>query len=183
MKEPKIFAALMLGGLLAMPVQAATCPGTVQLDPALLSGHTACTSDGAGGWHEQEFHESGGRLWDYKKGLGDKVDPTRDMGSWTVNVRDPASKQTVTYRYTDKPGGAVGWTTPEYELYSNGGQAYSLCGSSGSRDVTLRLGKVSCSSSPPVDLPGAAASFARSAGAARSASAPPQPPGLAKKYQ
>jgi hypothetical protein len=172
MKELKLVAALM-GGLVVVPVQAATCPGATQLDPALLAGYTVCTADGAGGWQEQEYHASDGKLWDYKRGTGDKVDPTRDMGSWTVNVRQPASKQTVTYRYTDKPGGAVKWTTPEYELYSNGSQAYSLCGSTGSRDVTLRSGQTSCSASQAVDLPGAAVN----------ATIKSLPPGQAKKYQ
>lgn len=172
MKALKLVAALM-GVVVVVPVQAATCPGGTQLDPALLAGYTVCTANGAGGWQEQEYHASDGKLWDYKRGISDKVDPTRDMGSWTVNARQPASKQTVTYRYTDKPGGAVTWTTPEYELYSNGSQAYSLCGSTGSRDVTLRLGQVACSVSPAVDLPGAALKAAVSS----------SPPGLEKKYK
>lgn len=180
MKGLKRVAGLV-GLVVAMPMQAATCPGGSQLDPALLAGHTVCTADGAGGWQEQEYHAPDGKLWDYKRGPGHKVDPTRDMGSWTVNPRQPASKQTVTYRYTDKPGGAVKWTTPEYELYSNGSQAYSLCGSTGSRDVTLRLGQTACSTSPVVDLPGAAAAAA--AKAAPNAAVRPIPRGQEKKYQ
>ncbi len=58
--------------------------GTIR---TLLNGNTICTND------SQEQHRNGvevagvlkGDLWDFKKGAGDPVDPTSQVGTWEIH--------------------------------------------------------------------------------------------------
>lgn len=71
------------------------------------NGNTVCVSASGGGWENQEEHTnltntvpgvSGLQLLDYKKGSGDPVDPTTQVGTWSVSGMDEATQ--VTYYYT-----------------------------------------------------------------------------------
>jgi hypothetical protein len=86
---------------------AQTCPtgttrqtGGTPADPTgggnftgFITGATICAARGNHRW--QEFHASGGALIDFKRGPNDRVDPTRQVGTWTVNDTD----STVTHTY------------------------------------------------------------------------------------
>ncbi len=81
----------------------------------LLTNNTICGSRGGERW--QEEHIAGGVLKDYKMGPSDAVDPTKQVGSWSV---DEVLSQ-VTYQY--------GASTYVYEVWDNGGapNKYSFC--------------------------------------------------------
>jgi hypothetical protein len=51
---------------------------TIQIK-GLLSGNTVCTSD------SQEQHRPNNQLWDYKMGPNDIVDPTSQVGTWSIS--------------------------------------------------------------------------------------------------
>ena len=63
------------------------------LNPNVLSGQTVCGSSGSDTW--QEWHQTSGTLTEYAKGPGHPVDPTHDVGSWSLG-----SGNTITYNYT-----------------------------------------------------------------------------------
>ncbi|MDX2367868.1 MAG: hypothetical protein QNK36_05615 [Colwellia sp.] len=93
----------------------AACTGAPLNQPALttlLPGKTVCASFGGEQW--QELHTGAGSLIDYKKGPVDPVDPSENVGSWSV------SGNTVTYNYGS--GGSY-----SYRIFDNGG-TYSFCG-------------------------------------------------------
>lgn len=92
---------------------------------ALLLGNTVCTISGGDRW--QEEHHAGGVLKDFKKGPSDKVDPTKQVGTWAV--MGMGATTTVTYNYGN--GG-----THSYTVWNNGGGSYSFCGAGG-MDFTL----------------------------------------------
>lgn len=94
----------------------------------ILSGNTVCAVRGKDRW--QEEHHAGGVLKDYKKGPTDKIDPTKQIGTWAVSGNGANTK--VTYVYT-------GSNTYAYEVWDNGGGSYSFCGPGG-MDFTLRPG-------------------------------------------
>lgn len=64
---------------------------------ATLGGKTVCVG-GAGTWTNQEFHagSAGGDIIDYKKGPGDRIDPSATIGSWSIAG---AGRDTVSYNY------------------------------------------------------------------------------------
>lgn len=99
----------------------------------LLSGKTVCSPAGCSGascqWQEQ--HKSGGVLADYKKGAGDPIDPTKDVGTWSVATTGPSNGR-VTYTYT--AGGSY-----TYDVKDNGA-SYSFCGPNGEFTFTVKTG-------------------------------------------
>jgi hypothetical protein len=107
---------------------------------ALLFGKTVCAKLGTDAW--QEFHNgsaSGGRVIDYKLGPTDKVDPSKDMGSWSLPGGTGANAR-VTYNYGS--GGSY-----SYEVCQSGASVH-FCGARyGGRDIigaTLKTGQQSC---------------------------------------
>jgi hypothetical protein len=75
----------------------AACPAGAQVTAgltALLTSRTVCASV-AGGDKWQEFHTPGGVLVDYKRGATDPVDPTTQVGTWSIDT----ANSTVTYNY------------------------------------------------------------------------------------
>jgi hypothetical protein len=108
----------------------AACSGTLVSDAnATLSGKTLCVGS-SGAWENQEYHQAGGALIDYKMGAGHSVDPTTQIGTWS------ASGASVTYSYTD--GGSF-----IYSVYDLTGGNYCL---QGATDVTAtaKNGQVAC---------------------------------------
>ena len=106
----------------------------------LLNGNTVCAARGADKWQEQ--HRAGGQLWDYKRGAGDLIDPTRQVGTWAIS--GTGNDRTVTHTYNQ-----FGTTTQTYEfqVWNAGGGLYNFCGVGGASDVTgatILPGSVGC---------------------------------------
>ncbi|PWB59902.1 MAG: hypothetical protein C3F18_00520 [Nitrosomonadales bacterium] len=80
----------------------------------LITGNTVCAARGAEKWQEQ--HRAGGALWDFKKGPTDKVDPTKQVGTWSI------ASNSVTYSYTGGP-------SYTYSVHGPEGGPYSFCSS------------------------------------------------------
>ena len=100
---------------------------------SLISGNTVCAMRGSEKWQEQ--HRSGGALWDYKKGPGDSVDPSEQVGTWSGNF----SASNVTYNYT-------GGSSYTYTIHGPTGGPYSFCtnGTEVVSGATFKLGNNSC---------------------------------------
>ena len=108
---------------------------------ALLSGKTVCAAVGSERW--QEYHQPGGGLVDWKKGPTDPVDPTKQVGTWSVTSVPVGSssntRDTVTYNY-----GTGGSYT--YYVCQNA-STYTFAATAGSTVVagaTLLQGQVAC---------------------------------------
>ena len=107
-----------------------------------LENNTVCaTATGAGGtklgdkW--QEWHQTDGTLTEYARGPTDRVDPTRDVGTWSA---DNGANADVTYNYTGN--GSYTWV-----LYDDLGGNYSFCtGVNGTvvATATFLTGQVPC---------------------------------------
>jgi hypothetical protein len=118
-------------------------PASNQVKPAsdiesLLTNDTICGTglgDNAGDqW--QEWHQSDGTLTEYAKGPDDPVDPTHDVGNWSVSGQ--GANSIVTYDYGN--GGSY-----SFEVWNNNDGSYSFC--SGGNEVataTLISGQDSC---------------------------------------
>ena len=101
----------------------------------LIEGNTVCATRGSERWQEQ--HRAGGQLWDYKRGPTDPIDPTKQVGTWSISM---AMGGTVTYSYTGGPNFT-------YSVHDEGGGAsYSFC--SGGTEIvtgaTFLSGSTSC---------------------------------------
>lgn len=136
MKKMSIAAALIgLGSLYLSGEAMAACTGK-PLKPNSVEGYTLCTSRGKDSW--QEYHERGGRLIDYKMGPSDKIDPTKQVGTWT------SAGNNIVYQF--------GSTSSSYRLFENGGTSYCMNGNDGEFAVTFRRGLSKCSGTAPVAL-------------------------------
>jgi hypothetical protein len=100
----------------------------------LLPGNTVCATRGADKWQEQ--HRLGGQLWDYKRGAGDLIDPTRQVGTWSIG--GPANRE-VTYSYTNGPSFT-------FTVHEAGGSLYNFCSGSAASitAATILTGSVAC---------------------------------------
>jgi len=108
----------------------AACPGTPLTGAAistLLTNNTVCVGT-PGNWEAQELHVSGGSLVDYKLGPGHAVDPSEQVGTWSVD----AAAGTVTHNYG--PG-----TVYTYKMSANGGTSYSFCSTAGAPEVLAKV--------------------------------------------
>ncbi len=117
MKYLTMTSFVLLAGLSGETM--AACSGTQVTNTttptlsALISNSTVCAAAGSDTWQEQ--HRSDGLLWDFKKGPSDPVDPTGQVGNWSVN----STGNTVTYNYT-------GGSSYTYTVYDEGAGA-SYC--------------------------------------------------------
>lgn len=134
-------AALL--GLSGQALALCAAPSTQVNDPALttlLSGKTVCVAKAGGGWENQEYHQPGGALFDYKKGPGDPVDPTdtatNSNNRWAVvNV---GRTSTVTHTYGTNP--PYSWT-----VFLNAGGSVTFCsGSTPVAEATIKSGQGAC---------------------------------------
>lgn len=132
----------------------AQCTGTAlnagQLT-TLLSGNTVCGRPAAGypgsstdRWQEQ--HQSGGQLWDYKRGPTDAVDPSERVGSWSI-VSDVQLSARVLHSY-------LGGSTYIWRVYRQGtgpSFTYSFCTTGAVEHVRafVLAGSVGCGGSFP----------------------------------
>ena len=94
----------------------------------LIVGQTACATLGGSSW--QSYHQSGGSLIDYKKGPSDPVDPTKVMGTWSIN------SDKVQYNYGT--GGVF-----EYEVCGTSSSA-TYCGASNIPSIRFLAGQGAC---------------------------------------
>ncbi|MBN8441170.1 MAG: hypothetical protein J0M28_05620 [Thauera sp.] len=132
-----IWAVGALGALMLSGPSLAACSGkSKSVNPKQLEGYTLCTARDGDSW--QEFHEPGGRLIDYKMGPTHKVDPTKQVGTWTTRGNN------VVYTF--------GSSSSSYRVYENGGTSYCMSGTDGDFSVTFRQGLSKCSGTSPVEL-------------------------------
>jgi hypothetical protein len=124
MKPSFLFAGLvLLSGVAAPGVAFAGC-GDTQVTgdqlALLLPGRYACAADERPewGWKYQELHLASGTLRDFKRGLRDSVDPSKDVGNWRI-VGDA-----VEYSYLDASGSSGPFP---HTVHGNGLGAYSIC--------------------------------------------------------
>lgn len=135
MKRLIATSMVLLAGI-AGEAMAACIPATQVTGTALstlVSGNTVCAMRGGEKWQEQ--HLQNGTLWDYKKGANDPVDPTKQVGTWTI------AADAVTYAYTGGP-------SYTYSVYNDGGGTYSFCtapnGSAVVSGATFKTGATGC---------------------------------------
>lgn len=99
----------------------------------LINGNTVCATRGTERWQEQ--HRAGSQLWDYKRGPSDKVDPTKQVGTWVIAANN------VTYSYTGGPSFT-------YSVHDNGNGTYSFCNAPGGTEIVdgaiFLTGSTSC---------------------------------------
>ncbi|NMF90380.1 hypothetical protein [Aromatoleum petrolei] len=126
--------------LVLMPVIAgAACTAASQVTGAttlsnLLANKTLCALRGADRW--QEFHQAGGALIDYKKGPSDPVDPTKQVGTWTVTGNGSGTQ--VRYNY----GQGASYTYKVHTIVQD--TSYSLCSGAEDLVVSMRAGQGPC---------------------------------------
>lgn len=134
MKKSLSTAIVLLAG---MPSLAwAACTPATRVTGAtlnsLIDGNTVCAIRGSEVWQEQ--HRAGGELWDYKRGPGHPVDPSKQVGTWSI------SRNFVTYCYT-------GGSCYAYSVHGSGTGPYSFCFANGTEVVsgaTFKPGLASC---------------------------------------
>lgn len=124
--------ASMSGGAIAACTRDSQVTGANSVT-AVLQGSTVCAMRGADKW--QEYHQAGGALIDYKKGPNDRVDPTKQVGSWSVTGNGVGTKVNYVYGPSERYS---------HTLHSNGGGGYSLCDGGSELAVTLRAGQGPC---------------------------------------
>jgi len=97
MKRLMVTSIVLLAGISGEAMAACTANTRVTGNAltTLIAGNTVCATRGAEKWQEQ--HRAGGALWDYKKGAADTVDPTKQVGTWSIGSNN------VTYSYTGGP--------------------------------------------------------------------------------
>lgn len=100
----------------------------------LLAGKTICASRGGDRW--QEYHQAGGALIDYKKGPTDPVDPTKQVGTWTVTGNGSGTQ--VRYNY----GQGASYTYKVHTIVQDA--SYSLCSGTEDLVVSMRQGQGPC---------------------------------------
>lgn len=137
MKCPLLCIAVSLAPFASGASAACTAETQVQGAATLrivLEGNTMCASRGNDSW--QEYHQAGGGLIDYKKGPSDKIDPTKQVGTWSVSGNGAGTQ--VRYDY------GIG-RNYNYKVHTIvAGSSYSMCSGSAEVVVTLRPGQGPC---------------------------------------
>lgn len=115
MKRLMVTSIVLFVGISGEVVAACSDPQVTGGDlTTLIAGKTVCAARGAEKWQEQHRGgPSGGALWDYKKGASDPVDPTKQVGNWSIGA------DSVTYSY-----GGPSYT---YSVHGPAGGPYSFC--------------------------------------------------------
>ncbi|MHB1247203.1 MAG: hypothetical protein ACYCZH_12235 [Sulfuriferula sp.] len=133
MKRLIATSMVLLAGISGEAMATCASPATMVTGTTLtnlVTGNTVCATRGGEKWQEQ--HLGDGTLWDYKKGANDPVDPTKQVGTWSIGA------DTITYTYTGGPSYI-------YNIYNNGG-VYSFCtnGAEIVSNATFKTGATSC---------------------------------------
>ncbi len=134
MKKPILTAIVLLAGLPTLAT--AACTAATRVTGAalthLISGNTVCATRGSEVWQEQ--HRTDGTLWDYKRGPGHPIDPSKQVGTWRI------ARNFVSYCYT-------GGSCYSYSVHGAGSGPYSFCFANGTEVVsgaTFKTGLTSC---------------------------------------
>ena len=154
LQAARVAGLIVLTSLLAGPAWAQNnCNQGTSLSglQTLLTGKTVCAALGNDRW--QEYHQPGGALIDWKKGANDPVDPTKQVGTWTVTSvpvgNSGNTRDTVTYNY----GAGNSYT---YYVCQNA-SSYTFSATTGATTVTgaaLLAGQVACpGASTPTQSP------------------------------
>lgn len=105
--------------------QKVTNPSSVVANK-LVCAHKGTPANPGARW--SELHQRSGTLTEWARGAGDPVDPSHDVGSWSVN----RSTGVLTYAYT-------GDGSYSYQLFDDGGGKYSLCtAQNGTVEATIK---------------------------------------------
>lgn len=134
-------AGIALAGLPATSMATCAAPSvrvnTKAAMATLLTGNTACVPPVTQPTMEsQELHVSGGALIDYKRGPGHPVDPSTQVGTWSVTGTDGRGVF-VTYDY----GGGKIYT---YAVWNNGDGTHSFCSANPEIKVRVKAGGGAC---------------------------------------
>lgn len=133
MKRLMVTSLVLLAGISgeAMADCASNTRVTGNALDTLIIGNTVCATRDAEKWQEQ--HRAGAQLWDYKKGSSDKVDPSKQVGTWGIRANE------VMYYYTGGP-------SYTYSVHGTAGGPYSFCtnGAEIVSGATFKLGYQSC---------------------------------------
>ncbi len=137
-----VLPGLMALVLVSMEASAQCTPGTRNNNlQNILPGNTVCATRASDKWQEQHRGSgTSGALWDFKKGPSDPIDPSRQVGTWSIG--GPGNRQ-VTYTYTAF-GSPVSHT---FEVHGPTGGPYNFCGVGGAQNVlgaTVVPGVTSC---------------------------------------
>lgn len=134
-------ASIALAGLPAVAIAACSAPSSVRVATAvelttLLQGNTVCLPAVTRPTMEaQELHQAGGALVDFKRGPSDKVEPSKQVGTWKIIGGRGTS---VSYDY----GGGRQYT---YSVWKNpGDNMYSLCSANSEIQVRIKTGGGAC---------------------------------------
>ena len=133
MKRLMFTCFVLLAGFSGAVVAQSNCASNTRVSGnalnTLIIGNTVCATRGADKWQEQ--HRTGGQLWDYKRGPSHPIDPSKQVGTWSI------ASNNVTHAYT---GG------PSFTYSVHGSGPYSFC--TGSTEVvsnaTFLTGSASC---------------------------------------
>ena len=142
--NPIILAALAgmtLASLPALSLAACAAPSvrvaTATAMTTLLQGNTVCVPVVTQPTMEaQELHQAGGALVDYKRGPAHPVDPSMQVGSWTVTGTGGRSAF-VTHNY----GGGAQYT---YAVWNNNDGTHSFCSANPEIKVRIKTGGGAC---------------------------------------
>jgi len=93
---------------------------------ALLAGKFVCAARSGETW--QEFHQTGGMLFDWKLGPGSTMDPTKQVGTWST------ATGTVTHTY-----GATAYTWRVCRTSAGNNPQYTLRSASGGNVVGVTV--------------------------------------------
>ena len=132
-----IAGVLVLGGAVVAGPAAAACSGTALNETELsskFSNNTVCAQRAPDRW--QEFHQGtvGGALIDFKEGPSHAVDPSKQVGTWSVT----GSGTNARLAYDYGSGGNY-----SYRVFDNNNGTYSFCNGA-EMVVTVRSGQVAC---------------------------------------
>lgn len=135
-----VVSTVVLGCLgLSGQAMAACTPVAAALTQAqlttALTGNTVCAVRSAESW--QELHQAGGALIDYKRGPAHPVDPSEQVGTWSITASGGNAR--VVYNYG--AGGSFG-----FRVHAITGTSYSFCslGATADIDVTIKPGGGPC---------------------------------------
>ena len=133
--------AVVTGFILALSLgnTYAACSGNTRMNATQLGifvGKTVCATLGSDKWQE-EHRGSGitGQLWDFKLGAGHAVDPTEQVGTWTIV--GTGNNAVMRHSYT-------GGNSYDYAVYNNGNSTYDFCGTTTVPNATLGTIGSSC---------------------------------------
>src|SRR5258708_7601881 len=123
MKSIIVLSIIFLAGSLSNALGAAApCDNSGRLNPGQITnavqGKLVCAQSTTNSDRWSEEHLAGGQLWEYAKGPGDKVDPRRLAGTWSI----VGTGNNAVIRYNYGTGG-----TYDRALWTSDNVNYSFC--------------------------------------------------------